>query len=202
MKQLSPISDDKFISLFLQSEITSKRWGKKLRDFLDKDDKPESIITKPDLDDTHDNEYRKELIAKFRGYGIGKELFDGFPNDVKWYTYSLSSEELEQVKYIDYSYWNKLSNNTRLPKVAADEVKKGSIIFDQPNTNFHEAAETLKDGNDFPLMMFVGKSEDDYLVILEGHVRMTAYYLVPECIPDEIGVVVGFSKNITDWGLY
>ncbi len=66
----------------------------------------------------------------------------------------------------------------------------------------NEAAEAHKEGKQFPMMIFVGKSESDNLVILEGHVRMTAYYLVPEYIPDEIEVVVGLSKNITDWGLY
>jgi len=129
-------------------------------------------------------------------------MFEDFPDNIQWFRYSLTKEELEKVKYIDYSYWVKLSNETRLPKVAAEEVKKGTIVFDQSNDNFIEAADALSKGVSFPTLILVGKNEDNYLVILEGHVRMTAYYLAPESIPVEIEVVVGFSDQITQWGLY
>lgn len=40
------------------------------------------------------------------------------------------------------------------------------------------------------------------LVVLEGHVRMTAYVLTPAYIPRELRTIVGFSPNIDKWTLY
>lgn len=202
MKNLGSVSEDEVIALFLQSELTSKRWGGKLKELLEKDDKQDSIVASPDLTSASENEYRRNLIGRFRGYGENRELFEDFPKDVSWFRYSLSQDELAKVKYIDYSYWNKLSDDTRLPSVAAKNVQKGVDIFDQPNDNFIEAAKKLKNGEKFPTMIFVGKDEQSVLVILEGHLRMTAYFLNTDIIPDQLEVIIGFSEKITQWGLY
>ncbi len=133
---------------------------------------------------------------------MNKDLFEDFPSDMQWYRYSLTRDELGKIKYIDYSYWNKLSDGTRLPRVAAENVKNGVVVFDQPNENFIEASKAFKAGKEFPTVILVGQDENSDLVILEGHLRMTAYYLAPETIPEELEIVIGFSKNTTDWGLY
>lgn len=202
MKKLGTVLEDEVIAIFLQSELTSKRWGGKLKELLAKDDKPDSIVASPDLASDSENEYRRDLIGRFRGYGENRELFEDFPKDVNWFRYLLSQDELAKVKYIDYSYWNKLTDGTRVPKVAAENVRKGTVIFDQPNHNFLEAAKRLKDGKKFPTMIFVGKDEESDLVILEGHLRMTAYYLNPQTIPKQLEVVIGFSEEFAQWGLY
>ena len=54
----------------------------------------------------------------------------------------------------------------------------------------------------FPEMIFVSKSENDYFVVLEGHLRLTAYILNLEKTPEELKVIVGYSKKIDEWGCY
>jgi hypothetical protein len=34
------------------------------------------------------------------------------------------------------------------------------------------------------------------LVLLEGHVRLTAYFLQPECIPPSLPVIVGYVEGM------
>jgi hypothetical protein len=38
------------------------------------------------------------------------------------------------------------------------------------------------------------------LVVLEGHLRLTAYALAPQCLPDELSVILGRSPLLPGWG--
>jgi len=40
------------------------------------------------------------------------------------------------------------------------------------------------------------------LVVLEGHVRLTAAMLRPDLAPAELSVIVGYSDAITQWSCY
>ena len=37
---------------------------------------------------------------------------------------------------------------------------------------------------------------------MEGHARLTAYLIAPECIPAELEVIVGYSEQMTKWECY
>jgi hypothetical protein len=39
-------------------------------------------------------------------------------------------------------------------------------------------------------------------VLLEGHVRLTAYALYPEYLPDELEVYLGISPEMSRWALF
>jgi hypothetical protein len=54
-------------------------------------------------------------------------------------------------------------------------------------------AEALCAGATFPELILVGKGEGSPLVVLEGHVRLTAYCLRLDCAPDALPVLVGYS---------
>jgi hypothetical protein len=34
------------------------------------------------------------------------------------------------------------------------------------------------------------------LVLLEGHVRLTAYFLRPDCMPPSLSVIVGYAEGM------
>jgi hypothetical protein len=53
----------------------------------------------------------------------------------------------------------------------------------------------LQQGARFPELILTGVSPTSDLVVLEGHVRLTKYFLAPHCIPDEMQVIAGFSPN-------
>lgn len=47
-----------------------------------------------------------------------------------------------------------------------------------------------------PELILVGAQEGGPLVLLEGHVRLTAYFLAPECIPPLLPVIVGYAPGL------
>jgi len=54
----------------------------------------------------------------------------------------------------------------------------------------------------FPTLILIGKNRESPLVVLEGHMRLTAMFLAPEWLPAELEVMVGFSEQIERWGCY
>ena len=60
---------------------------------------------------------------------------------------------------------------------------------------FLRAAQALRKGALFPELILVGVSPTDQLTVFEGHVRLTAYMLAPECLPERLEVIVGFAPE-------
>lgn len=190
MKILRESSENEMILEFLKAESASERFSEKLEKAMVELGFGEEIITKADLQNELQNAQRKKLLGVFRGYGEGRELFERFPTRfTEWSLCSFSESDLENIRYIDYSYWNELSAGTGKPLAAADTIRKGVLIYDVSNDGFLRAAEYIKDGGTFPKLFFVTVDYESF-VIVEGHQRMTAYALVPECF-EEIEVIVG-----------
>lgn len=202
MEILKKITEDEMISIFLQAEMDSVRFGKNLHKQLKINRLNPEIIEKPNTTDSEQNKQRRLLLREYRGFGQNKELFENFPKDFAWSMVVLNKEDLQLVKYINYDYWVELSGGSRLVADGARNVLKGVKIFNQPNTNFIKAAEALSRGIRFPEPILVSKDENSDLVILEGHLRLTAYLMEPEFIPEKLKAVVGFSKDIVKWDLY
>lgn len=190
MKILRESSENEMILEFLKAESTSERFSEKLEKALVELGFDEEIIMKADLLSELQNVQRKKLLGVFRGYGEGRELFERFPTRfTEWSLCSFSASDLEKIRYIDYSYWNELSAGTGKPLAAAETIRKGVRIFDVSNDRFLRAAEYIKDGGTFPKLFFITADYESF-VIVEGHLRMTGYALVPECF-DQVEVIVG-----------
>ena len=204
MEFIKKSSEDEMIAVFLNAEINSVRFGDGLVEIIKKLNLQNSIITEPNLFDDKENKIRKNIIANYRGYGANRDLFEGFPNVHNWEWVYLSIEDLEQIKYIDYDYWVDLSSGTRLAKDAAKNILNGVEIFEQKNDNFIEASKTLLSGSKFPPMILVSNLEKEYFLVLEGHLRLTAYMLEPSVIPQKLKAIVGYASNVDlkKWGLY
>lgn len=190
MKILRESTENEMILEFLKAESTSERFSEKLEKAMVDLGFDEEIITKADLQSELQNAQRKKLLGVFRGYGEGRELFERFPTRfIEWNLCSFSASDLEKIRYIDYSYWNELSAGTGKPLAAAETVRKGIRIFDVSNDRFLRAAEYIKAGGTFPKLFFV-TSDYESFVIVEGHLRMTAYALLPKYF-DKVEVIVG-----------
>lgn len=61
------------------------------------------------------------------------------PNDVSWARFAISSLELMQVRYIDFSYWNELSGGSRLRSDAAIRIRNGATVFGLSTYDFKMA---------------------------------------------------------------
>jgi hypothetical protein len=68
-------------------------------------------------------------------------------------------------------------------------------VYGISNDGFLRAAQALREGAQFPRLILVGTAADAMLTVFEGHVRLTAYMLAPECLPEALDVIVGFAPE-------
>ena len=167
---------------FLQGEMKSERFSDDLHAALEATHANPSLITNADLRNREENALRREVMGAFRGYGRNEELFRNFPEHVTWEFAELEAEDLPHIRYIVYSYWDELSRGTSRPLDAVQTIRSGTRIFDVPNDRFLEGERFLRSGGKFPPMIFLTSGSGQY-VIVEGHLRMTAYALAPEFFP-------------------
>jgi hypothetical protein len=190
MQLIRTTSEADMISVYLKAEIDSSRYGQFILGLLEQHGKSRSLVDTPDITNKDENAFRRYLLGAYRSY-----VFEELPSDTVWYRALLNREEVAQIRYIDYDYWNALSDNTRMPSAAVKTIAAGREVFGVSNEGFLRAAQMLKEGALFPELILVGTSPADHLTVYEGHLRLTAYLLAPECIPEELEVIVGFAPG-------
>ena len=201
MRKIRDISEDEMIAVYLRAELNSSRFRREIETYLQQEKIHPHIIQMPDWHNTHENALRRTFLGMYRGYGRNENYFIGFPADMHWERVALTREELEQVRYIEYDYWVELSGGTRMAVDGAKNALADKIVFGVSSGGLVYMANELRRGARFPTLIFVAKNADAYLVVMEGHVRLTAYLIAPEYIPSELEVIIGYSEHITDWGL-
>ena len=196
---LHPISENEFISMFLKGELKSKRFSNQILKAIKKLKTNKEIIINPKLTNLRENNLRKAILEESRKYLSRKGLFEGFPNDIKWYRSRFPSSFLvNNVKYIDYDYWLEITGGSRFPKDAIEKIKKNEKVFDVSYDNFIEASNYFKKGKIFEETIIVSDGKD--YVVLEGHLRLTVYTLNQDILPEYISVIIGFSDHMNEWG--
>ena len=118
-------------------------------------------------------------------------LFHGFPGDVAWERVALTRDEVLGILYIDWDWWVRISNGTRLATVAAEVQGR-----DDGDRAIAATAATN------PELIVVTDPARSKLVLLEGHVRLTAYAAFPEYLPAELELYLGASPTIADWSQF
>jgi hypothetical protein len=202
MRRLRAGSEAEMVALFLRTELSSERFGDDLRALLERAGLPERVVTDPDLDDDAENQARLRLLTEHRGYGTRTEVFEDFPDDVYWQWMIITAAELARVRYIEYDYWIRLSGGTRLAVDAARRIRAGVRPFGVPNGRVLQMARAVAGGARFPPLILVTTGLGDDLVVLEGHVRLTAYMLARDQMPPELKILVGSSPVMTHWGCW
>jgi hypothetical protein len=199
MRQLRPSSEAEMVALFLRAELSSDRWRDDLQALMKRAGLPDRVVTAPDLGDG-ENQDRLRLLTEHRGYGTRTDYFEGFPDDVCWQWMAITPAELSGVRYIEYDYWNELSGGTRLAVDAATRIRAGVTPFGVPNGRVLAMAQAVAAGARFPPLILVttGLGRED-VVVLEGHVRLTAFMLARDRLPPELEVLVGFSPTMARW---
>ncbi len=192
------------IATFLRQEFDSVRFGPSVRAILEQERIPMSVVSAPDVVDSLGNSQRKRILGLHRGYGSAEDLYlSGFPTaDVRWDWCVLTPAEVSSIKYIDWDYWLALTEGSRCPADGARRILAGVRIYDVPNDNVVASAAALRSGIQFPPLILISAGEDAPLVVLEGHARLTAYALAPDCVPPEVTVLIGTSPAIADWDHY
>ena len=199
MRRLRPGSEAEMVALFLRTELPAARFRDKLHALLDQAGLPERLITAPNLGDPAENQAREQLLTQHREYGTRTGLFDGFPHDVRWEWMAITPAELATVRYVDYDYWVELSGGSRLAADAAPRIRAGAAPFGVRSDGALVMAQAFAGGARFPPLILVTAGPSGALVVLEGHVRLTAYMLCPDRLPPELEVLVGSSPDMAAW---
>src|SRR5579872_1680842 len=198
MQHLHPIGEDEMVAVFLQTEIASTRFSATILTILVRDGQDRRIIDCPDLANEPENIYRRRVLGEHRGYRRNADVFTGVPDHVRWYHALATPTDLTQVRYINYDYWTELSGGSRLATAAAARIRQGIEAFGVGTGGFWYMADALRAGATFPRLILVGEDERSPLILLEGHVRLTAYFLRPEYIPEALPVIVGYGKGMAN----
>lgn len=180
------------IAVFLRGELGSSRFAPQLVAALGRDGRSEDVILEPSLGDAGANAYRRALLDEYRAYGCREGLFLGFPDDVEWFRAAVAREELLDVLYIDWDWWLRITGGTRRPRDAAARIRAGEV----PGVSPEEHERYL--GSDSELIVAT-TPDRSRLVLVEGHVRLTAYALFPDRVPNEVEVLVGSSSGMPRW---
>lgn len=196
MRVLRESSEDEMVACFLRGELASPRFGSAVRTALLLQNRPEMLLTDPDLADEQANRTRRAVLATTRGFGEDRELFENFPSRVRWVWARLIPAEQARIRYMDYSYWIELSHGSRLPIDAARRIVAGQRAYDVSNQWMLEAADAVTRGQRLPPLILVGQRHDE-LVCLEGHLRLTAYALAG--FPNDVECLVGIAPDMHHW---
>jgi hypothetical protein len=198
MKLLYPVSEDEFVAVFLRGELDSSRYGEKLRVLLARDGGAVEMLREPNLADASENSYRRQLLDEHRGYERREGLFGGFPRRIAWHRAALRADEVLDILYVDWDWWLKLSGGSRRPRDAARRVRAGVVSGVSADEGDERIAAAVQTGRQ-PALIAVTTSSHAPLVLVEGHVRLTAYALFPAYLPPELEILLGVSDEITGW---
>ena len=202
MRLIERIAEADVIAEFLRAEIDSPRFGPRVRARIEADGRDESVVRMADTTDADDNAYREALLHSYRGVGCSAPLLEGLPARIDWHRAEIARDALDEVHYIDYPYWNELSAGTRLPRVAAGRIHAGVRAMDRPNDGFIALAARLCAGEALGMPILIAPDRASPAVILEGHTRVTAMLLRPDCLPDPVPFLVGFAPAVRGWRFY
>jgi hypothetical protein len=187
VRLLHPITEDEMIAVFLRAELSSGRYGEKLRGLLARDGR--------ELD-AADAAYRRRLLEEHRAYERRDGLFGGFPRDVEWFRAALSRDEALEILFINWSWWLELSGGTRRPREAARRIRAGELTAITAGVTAVEHEPYLASPSE---LIAVTTPAHEKLVLVEGHVRLTAYALFPKRVPEELEILLGVSEEMPGW---
>lgn len=158
MKLLTQIPESAMVAAFLKAEVNSIRFSDELRKVILRLGIAKSVVANPNLEDEEQNQLRAQLLSEYRGYKQNREIFENFPDNIKWFNAEISREEIGNLQYVDYSYWNELTDHTHKVKDAVKNIQNGKVVFNVSNDRFLEVAGQIRQGNgDFEPIILWGR---------------------------------------------
>jgi hypothetical protein len=198
MRIVRAASEAEVLAAFLRAELDSPRWGTRLLELLAEDDVDESVLRTPDLADAGECAYRARLLDRHRAWLRREGLFEDFPERVEWSRVALAPDEVLAIRYINWDWWLQASDGTRRPVDAAARIRRGEIAGVTPEEHEPIAA-GLQATEPPPELIVVAPPDRSQLVVVEGHVRLTAYALYPQYLPAELEIFLGTAEDMSRW---
>jgi hypothetical protein len=188
-------SEPEVVAAFLRGELDSPRYRERIRELLPAAGLGESALLAPELEDAEANSRRARVLEEHRAWLRRDGLFGGFPEEVEWRLVGLHPDEVLSILYIDWDWWLRISDGTRLPLDAAARIRAGEVPGS--SVEWHEQiAARLRTGDPPPELIISSTPDLSRLVAVEGHVRLTAYALFPEYLPEELPAYLGTSEAV------
>ncbi len=187
MKILRKSSEDEMLLEYLKSEINSNRFSEKLQKTLTELNISQDIIINGNLKNEYENKQRKLIMNEFRGYPT-QDIFERFPKELKWFYVEFEKGDIDKIFYLNWEYWNEISNYTSKPTEAAKNIYNSVEMFDISNEPYFKGLEYLESNNKFnPIIALTCNGEK--FVLIEGHSRMTVYGMKPELFAGTFGYI-------------
>jgi hypothetical protein len=181
MRILRPVTEDEVLAAFVRAERDSPRYGERVRELIELYGDDAGAI-----------------LDEYRAWKRRDGLFGGFPDDVRWCRAALTPDEVLDIRYIDWNWWLTLSGGSRRPRDAAERMCAGLV----PGAPVEVGDERIARAAATNPELIVVRAPGSYLVVLEGHVRLTAYALYPGYLPPELEVYLGESPEMESWSEY
>jgi hypothetical protein len=143
--------------------------------------------------------FREDVLAGRRGWRVGG-LFDGLPFGIEWHRVALAPDEVLAIRYIDWRWWLMALDGSRSARDAAIRTRAG--LVDGVDAESHEPIAARLRTDDPPPELIAVAAPGDPLVLVEGHVRLTAYALYPEYLPPRLEILLGLSERMGEWSEY
>ena len=180
MRILRSATEDEVLAAFVRAELDSPRYGETVRKLVDRvGDNPRAVL------------------SAYRAWP-DQGLFGGFPREVRWSRAALTPDEVLDIRYINWGWWLRLSGGTRSARDAAERIRAGAVpgVTDGPEN------EVIARGAAAAPELIAVRAPGSYLVLVEGHVRLTAYALYPQYLPSELELCLGESPDMGRWSEY
>jgi hypothetical protein len=188
---------------FLRAKVESSRFGApiqscfaQLKEKLGLD--RELLLNAADPRSVQHNAIRKNILRTARGYGDGQLLFRNFPSDVTWRRIALETTDLGKLKYGNWLPWVVFSGGTRRVVDGAANIYSADL-GNRTNDLILAIAADVKAGKQYAELIGAAGDGDD-VILIEGHVRATAYALAQ--LPDRMECIVGSSPAMRNWVAY
>lgn len=179
MRILGPVDEDDVLAAFVRAELESPRYGERVRKLLKRvGDNPRAVL------------------SAYRSWP-DQGLFGGFPRNVRWFRAALTPGEVLDILYINWDWWLRITAGSRRPGDAAERIRAGLV----PGSTAEEHKPYAATAATNPELIAV-RAPGSYLVLLEGHARLTAYALYPDYLPSELELFLGESPEMTGWSEY
>lgn len=191
MKILGPGSEREMVAAFLRAELDSGRYRHHIAPRLAALGRSEEVLRAPDLASAQDNALRATLLDQVRGYLQREMLFKGFPVDLSWHHATLDASDLASLQCGNWPDWTAMAGGTRLIRDAANGFSPEIL----PHVRGVQAR--IAAGEPLAPIIVVGDSPHAAtLVLLEGHVRASAFVLRDG---GPVKALVGSSPGIARW---
>jgi hypothetical protein len=197
------VAESEVVLAFLRGEINSGRFGSDARQAI-MNAGGLQLIQSPDLESLEQNQAREQALSEYRGWR-NAELFIDFPDEVERYHGIIAPDELERVRFIDYSYWNELSGGSRQARDVRRTIEAGALPEWLSNLGTDwcfEFADQLATAEVVDDLIVMGTPDLSDLVLLEGHARLTAIFVGGLQRRISVNAYVGLSKELSKWDCF